>query len=104
MLNLHFSNRTEALAERLLAIDRIRPFESSIRVGWLFVAGTTRTAAGKRRRVFLPLLHRPVHASIPVFGDGLLRTAGDVRLTHLVGDPELRQRLEADIQCGGGAF
>jgi hypothetical protein len=47
-------------AERLAAIDQIRPTQRSLRVGWLFVAG--QTPAGERRahRVFHPLVTVPV--------------------------------------------
>ncbi|MEZ5381199.1 MAG: AAA domain-containing protein [Microthrixaceae bacterium] len=92
------------LAERLMAIDQVRPFESSIRVGWLFVSGTTRTDDGKRRRVFHPLVHRSVRVSTSLLGGGSLSPTGDVSLTHLVDDPELRQELEGRVQWGGGAL
>lgn len=92
--------------ERLASVDRIRPGEKrSLRVGWLFVAGRRPMADGRMQRVLHPLLSTPVRVSLPpLVGDALLRPAGDVALSELVADTELRHRLEAGYEVGGGSL
>ncbi|MDQ3385792.1 MAG: ATP-binding protein [Actinomycetota bacterium] len=92
-------------AERLAAVDQLRPSQRSLRVGWLFVAGQTVDGAGKVRRTFHPLVTIPVRVlGTGPLGDARLVAAGDVELTPLVTDLTVRDRLEGGIQLGGGGF
>lgn len=84
--------------QRLRAIDAVRPGTRSLRVGWLWVAGTTREGEA-RRRVFEPLVSGEV-----VAGTAGLTLAGEVQLTPLITDPHEQLRLETAIDWGGGAF
>src|SRR6478672_7140340 len=43
------------LGQALAALDQIRAEQRSVRLGWLFVAGRSKTEEGKQRRVFHPL-------------------------------------------------
>src|SRR6476646_7956573 len=90
--------------ERLAAVSHLRLGQSSIRVGWLFLAGTM-TASGRSRRVFQPLLSRAVWtARPPLVGDVSLVPKGDVEVSEIVTDPEARQALEGVIGPLRGAF
>lgn len=94
-----------AFGERLAAVDQLRPEQRSLRVGWLFVAGRTAAEDGRSRRVFHPLVTVPVRVDRrPGFGGARLVPAGDVELTELVADRDQRNRLESEVQCGGGAL
>ncbi|HEV2766293.1 MAG TPA: AAA domain-containing protein [Acidimicrobiales bacterium] len=91
--------------ERLAAVDQVRPERRSLRVGWLFLAGTVATGEGGTRRVFHPLVTMPVRVERPpAFGDARLAPAGDVEITELVGDGKAREDLEASLEVGGGAL
>ena len=91
--------------ERLAAIDRIRPEQRSLRVGWLFVAGRRPVGGGRSQRVFHPLLSVPVRIVLPpLLGQAQVVPAGDVSVTDLVTDQALRRRLEAGCELGGGAL
>lgn len=91
--------------ERLAAVDQIRPGQRSIRAGWLFLAGRIDDGESRTRRVFLPLVSVPVRVERPMaFGDARLVPAGDVQLTELITDLELRAQLESQIQLGGGSL
>lgn len=93
-----------ALGERLAAVDQIRPEQASLRVGWLFVAGRTRTGSDRPVRVLHPLLTVPVRVRRGGLGeDPALVNAGDAELSPLVTDPEARERLEAGIDVGTGS-
>src|SRR5687768_15748835 len=48
------------LADRLWAVDEVRPEERNLRLGFLFLAGRTKDAEGKARRVLRPLVTMPV--------------------------------------------
>lgn len=84
--------------QRLRAIDAVRPGIRSLRIGWLWVAGTTGEGED-RRRVFEPL----VVAEVEVGPLGLLLVE-EPRLTTLITDPHEQLRLESSIEWGGGAF
>ncbi len=85
-------------AEELEAIDRLRPGARSLRVGWLYVAGTRVDGEdGRRRRVFVPLVTRPVRVVRSRLGRGSVIPAGDVELTELIDDRDVRHRLEEAI-------
>ena len=88
-------------AERLAAIDQIRPNQRSLRVGWLFVAGQTRSDDGRRQRVFHPLVTVPVRIE-RLFSDVV--PAGDTRASELIADRRKRWELEEAIELGGGAL
>ena len=91
--------------ERLASVDRIRPQQHSLRLGWLFVAGTLRGADGRRRRTFRPLVTMPVRVELPpLLGSAKLRPVGDVSISNLIDDPAERRALEARMQFGGGAL
>lgn len=91
--------------ERLAAVDQVRPERRSLRVGWLFLAGTVPAGEGRTRRVFHPLVTMPVRVERPpAFGDARLAPAGDVEVTELVGDGKVREALEASLEVGGGAL
>ena len=88
-------------AERLAAIDQIRPTQRSLRLGWLFVAGQTLAGEGRPQRVFHPLV------TIPVRIERLTShvvPAGDAELSDLITDRALRRDLERSIEFGGGAL
>ena len=88
-------------AERLAAVDQIRPGQRSLRMGWLFVAGRTSTGGGRSYRVFHPLVTIPVRVNRML---GTLVPAGDAEVSELVADRELRRELEAAVEFGGGAL
>ena len=89
-------------AERLAAVDQVRAATRSVRVGWLFVAGSF-TEAGRVQQVFHPLVRIPVRVVRPPLTDGAyVVAAGDVELSPLIPGDE-RTRLEAGIEFGGGA-
>ncbi|MBW3575552.1 MAG: hypothetical protein KY450_11895 [Actinobacteria bacterium] len=91
--------------ERLAAVDQVRPERRSLRVGWLFVAGSVPAGEGRTRRVFHPLVTIPVRVHRPpALGDARLVAAGDVEITELVGDGKAREALEASLEVGGGAL
>jgi hypothetical protein len=88
-------------AERLAAIDQIRPTQRSLRLGWLFVAGQTPAGEGRPQRVFHPLV------TIPVRIERLTShvvPAGDAELSDLITDRARRRDLERSIEFGGGAL
>jgi hypothetical protein len=92
------------LAERLAAVDQVRPLQHALRVGWLFVAGRTGTGAGSRR-VLHPLVTVPVRARHGLLvGGGELMPAGDPELSPLIPDGPERHALEASIEYGGGGL
>jgi AAA domain len=91
--------------ERLAAVDQIRAEQRSLRVGWLFVAGRTKTEDGRARRVFHPLVTIPVRVQRPpAFGGAWLVPAGDAEVTELVTDHTQRHAFESQIEFGGGAL
>lgn len=93
--------------ERLAAVQQIRQGRHSVRVGWLWVAGTetTRNADGAEitRRIFQPLVTRTVRV---IQSDRRWRALGygDVEITPLVTDRQTAYRLEDRAEFGGGAF
>ena len=88
-------------AERLAAVDQIRPTQRSLRVGWLFVAGQTPAGEGRSHRVFQPLVTVPVRIERMT---SYLVPAGDVEMSELVTDRRSRRELENAIELGGGAL
>ncbi|CAN5325544.1 hypothetical protein BH23ACT9_BH23ACT9_07750 [soil metagenome] len=88
-----------ALLRRLAAIDAIRPGARSLRLGWLFVTGTTTDEEGTAAPVFEPLVTMEVEV---VRGRLLPRT--DPVLTPLVTDGHERLRLESAMAFGGGGL
>ena len=90
-------------AERLAAVDQVRAATRSVRVGWLFVAGSF-TEAGRVQQVFHPLVRIPVRVvRPPLTGGAYVVAAGDVELSPLISGDE-RTRLEAGIEFDGGAL
>lgn len=89
--------------ERLAAVDQVRLAQRSLRAGWLFVAGKVVQSNGKSKHVFTPLVTVPVRVDRSMFKTRLV-PAGDVELTSLIEDPDLRKDLEDSIELGGGAF
>jgi hypothetical protein len=93
--------------ERLAAVQQLREGRHSVRVGWLWVAGSSssRKADGVevRRRVFQPLVTRTARVLQSSHG-WRLATYGDTEITSLVTDREIANRLEDRIEFGGGAF
>lgn len=51
---LCYADVERRFAEQLAAVDQLRPGQRSLRVGWLFVAGTMRTEDGRSRRCSIP--------------------------------------------------
>ncbi|MDQ3643138.1 MAG: hypothetical protein M3450_17155, partial [Actinomycetota bacterium] len=88
-------------AERLAAIDQIRPTQRSLRAGWLFLAGQVPAGGERTRRVFHPLVTVPVRIERLT---SYLLPAGDVQLSGLITDPRLHRELESGIELGGGAL
>jgi len=88
-------------ANRLAAIDQIRPGQRSLRVGWLFVAGRAPTDDGRSSPVFHPLVTVPVKVQRST---AQIVPAGDVEVSDLITDRELREELERAIALGGGAL
>ncbi len=81
-----------------LAQAKLHEGEEILRVGWLWVTGR---ADGERVR--FPLVSASVGTPGVLFAaSGTLRL-GDVELTDLITDPADRERLEADVEFGGGA-
>ncbi len=92
-------------AQRLAAVDQVRLGQRSLRVGWLFLAGTVEDPSGKPRRVFRPLVTLPVRVEWRVIiGAPRLVAAGDVELTELITDAAARESLESRMAFGGGAL
>lgn len=92
-----------SLGERLAAIDQLRPGRRSLRLGWLFVAGRTTRTDGRSRKVFWPLVTRPVAVARNIGSVGLV-PAGDVELTRMITDDDVRSDLERRIETGGGGI
>jgi hypothetical protein len=91
--------------DKLAAIDALRPEQHSLRVGWLFVAGTVTDDAGTTQRHFWPLLTRPMRVDrSAVVGSHGLRPAGDTELTERISDVLIRHELERAAAFGGGAL
>ncbi len=90
-------------ADRLVAIQQLRSGSRPLRVGWLFVAGTaeiiTPTGARVRRRIFHPLVTRPVAVS-----RNALVPSGDIEVTRFVTDVESLRSFEQGVEYGGGAI
>ncbi len=86
------------LADRLAALDQVRPDVDVLRLGWLWVAGTTAGPDGPQP-VLHPLVTTTVRArrGLPA---SLVRI-GDVELSPLIDDPDIGL---AHIPLGGGAF
>lgn len=73
---------------------------SPLRAGWLWVF--SRTEAGTAR---FPLVSVPVElVDRGRFGGRGVQPIGDVELTDLITDPDIRQHLETSIEFGGGAL
>jgi hypothetical protein len=91
------------LGQRLATVDRIRVTgASTVRLGWLFVAGTTIDDAGRATKVFWPLVTMPVRVDVPAFaGQPILTRAGDVMVTERVADPAKRWELDNRIEWVG---
>ena len=90
--------------ERLAAVDQVRAGERTLRIGFLFVAGRTEDAAGRRRRVFHPLVTMPVRVHRPPLSEAHLVSTGDPEVTELVTDGDVRADLERRMEFGGGAL
>lgn len=91
--------------DRLAAIDVLRPEHRSLRVGWLFLTGRAELADGRTRRWFAPLVEAPVRiARTPGIGRPRVTIAGDVEVTPLVTDDDLRHELERTMEFGGGTL
>jgi len=88
--------RVSADAMRLVTRAKLHE-EGRLRLGWLWVRGTTANGAAVR----FPLVSAPVSLS---FGGRRLLRAGDVEVTDLIVDPDERARLEATLEFGGGAL
>lgn len=92
------------IVTEMAAIDAIRPGEETLKVGWLWVAGTTTDADGNSARTFEPLITTTVRvAGSQVIG------SGELLLTPLIADPTTRLQLEEAMEregvaFGGGAF
>ncbi|HEX3542440.1 MAG TPA: AAA domain-containing protein, partial [Acidimicrobiales bacterium] len=88
--------------ERLAAVDQIRSGSRSLRLGWLFVAGSTDEEGGQVR-VFHPLVTIPVRVQRFLLNAELL-PGGDAELSPLIADRPVRHRLEEAMEFGGGAL
>lgn len=86
---------------RLAGLDALHRDERLLRAGWVFLAGSIEID-GRRRRVCLPLLSRPIRLR----GRGMVAVtpAGDEELLALVDDPEEAARLERAPVFGGGTL
>ena len=93
------------LADRLWAVDEVRPEERNLRLGFLFLAGRATDAEGRARRVLRPLVTMPVRVQrgTALVGAKLL-PAGDAAVTDLVTDRAAARRFEANLQFGGGSL
>ena len=86
----------------VFAAAEVRAGGQELRVGWLWLSGNT-VVDGVATRWCFPALSVPVER-----GDGLLgrsrslQPVGDVELTPLIDDPEVRARLFEDRTFGGG--
>lgn len=92
-----------SVAEQLAAVDALRPWQSSLRVGWLFFSGQVERA-GRTTQVLRPLAELPVRVVRVPLGPHWLVPAGDVRVSDLVNDPSTRRSLGARVPLGGGAL
>ncbi len=100
----HFASIERSFGEKLAAVDQIRPGQNSIRAGWLFVAGRMKRD-GKMHRVFHPLVSAPIRIVRPVaIGDARVVRVGDVQVSDLIADMDLRAALESSIEIGGGSL
>ena len=92
-------------AERLAAVDQIRPNQHSLRAGWLFVAGRADEEQAAGRRVLHPLVTVPVRVRVgSPLTPATLVPAGDVSLTPRITDPDRRAALYRQMEFGGGAL
>jgi hypothetical protein len=94
--------------ERLAAIQQLRSGASALRIGWLWVAGTTTSVDAngtpQRRRVFQPLVTRKVRCYKPsAIERWTLAPFGDLEVTSLVTDVATARSFE-QVEYGGGAF
>ncbi len=81
------------LASRLGAAAFLRNLPGSLRVGWMFVAGTHPGPDGEPVRTFQPLLSRAVRVVRRAGQPWGLVPDGDVFASALIADPVQRQRL-----------
>ncbi len=101
---------------RLASVDALHRDERLLRLCWMFLVGTVHLD-GEPRRIVQPLLLRPVRlvrrtglgrvaASLSngVGGPFQLEVVGDPYVNPLVTDRDLRERLQAHVQFGGGAL
>ena len=91
------------LGAELAAVHQVRG-GSSLRLGWLFVAGRMKVG-GETRRVFQPLVTVPIKIDRAVGSlHAYINAIGDPRITELITDRITRDRLENEIAIGGGAL
>jgi hypothetical protein len=90
--------------ESLAAVDQLRGAGSSLRIGWLWVAGRLPEAEGKRKRVLHPLITLPVRVDRELGARTALHPAGDYEVSPLVEDQGRREELERNLVTGGGAL
>lgn len=93
-----------SFASYLAKFDRLNG-ERSLRIGWLFVAGTLEGPDRKRTKVFWPLVSRSVRIVLPeLVGPAGVNPVGDTEITTRITDRDQRHLLEEEMQFGGGAL
>lgn len=76
------SSAQEAVVDRLASLDALHREDRLLRVGWAFLCGPARID-GKRRKLCLPLVSRPVRLESHFGGRFTFRIAGDLELFPL---------------------
>ena len=88
----------------VFAAAQVRAGGQELRIGWLWLSGTT-VVDGVATRWCFPALSVPVERGGALLGRSRsLQPVGDVELTPLIADPEVRSRLFAKRTFGGGTM
>lgn len=100
-----FSEVDQDYGRRLGSMLQVRG-QGAVRIGWLFLAGSERDEAGRRRRIFQPLVQAQIRVSNNVpMTTGTVHVTSDNAITPMITDLKERHRLEAiPVEVGGGGI
>ena len=90
-------------AEEVLAAAALEGGARQLRLGWVWLTGTT-TVEGEPKKWCFAALSVPVERSDSLFRGKGLEATGDMEMTPLIEHPPTRDRLLEQRQFGGGAM